>query len=658
MIPKLTSGDHFYGVLFYLENKKAVQAAASDIDGAVAVSQEGSERIGAYHLLADQTDKAASLSKLFEQYNAAVMKKGSRTQKTVFHASLALKAGERISNERFLAIGASFMEQMGYGEQPYVVYRHYDKAHAHIHIVSSRVGANGKKINDSNEAKRAIKICRQLEQQYGLNVVQEATIAQELSMDLSEVQVKGYAPPPPYHPQMGFRESVRSHLHYALKVKGVDDLRLLQGYFVAQNMVVELGEGGKVKFYGLSSAGEKISYLSGGSVMKDCGGYLAQLKRNSAKQDQDQEQDVRRNVQSESVKNIAGVQSALEGLASYPFVHGRHIMAALETRGLEGVVREHWIPNGAKVLQVNQRATKAFEQLSILCGNGMAMDAALQWLKQRHGYSFQAGLNKQGRVFVLYKEKGCRLFAERYLNREVKEGLLKLFTEASVYEQYCKEQGSDKAPSPAYLKVDGPLNDLLAPKVATAYRLLLQNACFGASAVHKAAEKVGLNVGIHEDNNGLKGLTIHFNGYLVKAGDLKHEGKPLSSLMLKEKYKADFTGAVNLKLNRKDKALLALHPPELQAELADIVIKTADSSWSLATSGDKGLKTLLNKLKEQYVTKASLKSGLLPYHRQPTKQELKHQQTHVRSMVDRLRNSVINRGVDDLNEDIYKIRIT
>jgi hypothetical protein len=357
------------------------------------------------------------------------------------------------------------------------------------------------------------------------------------------------------------------------------------------------------------------------------------------------------------VKNIAGVQAALEGLAAYPFVHRRHITAALETAGMEGVVREQWIPNGAKVLQINQRATKAFEQLSILCGNGMAMDAAVAQLQKRNGYMIQAGLNKQGRAYVLYKEKGCKLFAERYLDREVKEGLLKLFTEASVYEQYCKGQGSDKTPRLEYLKVDGPLNALLSPKVATAYRLLLQNAHFGASAVHRAAKKVGLTMNIHEDKSGLKGLTIQFNGYLVKAGDLQHEGKPLSSLLLKEGYQADYTGSVNLKLNGTDKALLALHPPELQAELADIVIKTTESSWSLATSGDQGLKLLLSKLKEKYVTKASLKSGLLPYHRQPTKQELERKHTHVKSMVDRLRNNVINRGEDDLYEDIYKIRI-
>jgi hypothetical protein len=652
MIPKLTSGDHFYGVLFYLENKKAVEVAADGQDEAVA-KQEGSTRIGAYHLLADQTDKAASLSKLFEQYNQAVMKKGSRTQKAVFHASLSLKAGETINNERFLQVAASFMEQMGYGEQPYVVYRHYDKAHPHIHIVSSRVGANGKKINDSNEAKRAIKICRQLEQQYGLSVVQQFTIAQEQSADLAEVQVKGYAAPPPYHPQMGFRQAIRNHLHYALKVKGVTDLRLLQGYFVAQNMSVEL-QGGTVKFYGLNSAGEAISHLSGGTVMKDCSGYIdRQLKDNTKKIGQSSGHELKDGV----LANTASVQAALEGLLSYPFVHRRHITAVLESAGMEGVVREQWIPNGAKVLQINQRATKAFEQLSILCGNGMDMDAAVAQLQKRNGYMFQAGLNKQGRIFVLYKEKGCRLFAERYLGREVKEGLLKLFTGASVYERYCKGQGSDKTPRLEYLKVDGPLNALLSPKVATAYRLLLQNARFGASAVHEAAKKVGLTMNIHEDKSGLKGLTIQFNGYLVKVGDLQYEGKPLSSLLLKEGYMADYNGAVNLKLNGTDKALLALHPPELQTQLGDIVVKTADNTWSMATAGDQGLKLLLNKLKEKYVTKASLKSGLLPYHRQPNKQEMQRKQTHVKNMVDRLRNNIINRGEDDLNEDIYKIKI-
>lgn len=61
------------------------------------------------------------------------------------------------------------MESLGYGQQPYVIYRHRDIARTHLHIVSVRVDESGKKIDHNNELKRAIRICRELERDYGLH---------------------------------------------------------------------------------------------------------------------------------------------------------------------------------------------------------------------------------------------------------------------------------------------------------------------------------------------------------------------------------------------------------------------------------------------------------------------------------------------------------
>jgi hypothetical protein len=57
---------------------------------------------------------------------------------------------------------------MGYGEQPFIVYKHEDIERTHIHIVSLRVDEQGKKINDKFEHRRSMDICRELEQKYGL----------------------------------------------------------------------------------------------------------------------------------------------------------------------------------------------------------------------------------------------------------------------------------------------------------------------------------------------------------------------------------------------------------------------------------------------------------------------------------------------------------
>lgn len=60
------------------------------------------------------------------------------------------------------------MERMGYGNQPYIVFKHTDIDRTHIHIVSTCVGIDGKKIPDAYDHPRSMAICRDLETKYNL----------------------------------------------------------------------------------------------------------------------------------------------------------------------------------------------------------------------------------------------------------------------------------------------------------------------------------------------------------------------------------------------------------------------------------------------------------------------------------------------------------
>ena len=60
------------------------------------------------------------------------------------------------------------MQKMGYGDQPFIVYRHGDTCNTHIHIVSVCIDDEGRKINDSYEHRRSMTACRELEQEFGL----------------------------------------------------------------------------------------------------------------------------------------------------------------------------------------------------------------------------------------------------------------------------------------------------------------------------------------------------------------------------------------------------------------------------------------------------------------------------------------------------------
>ena len=60
------------------------------------------------------------------------------------------------------------MQALGYGSQPYIVFKHHDIEREHIHIVSLRVNEQGEKINDGFEKRRSKRITDALEQKYGL----------------------------------------------------------------------------------------------------------------------------------------------------------------------------------------------------------------------------------------------------------------------------------------------------------------------------------------------------------------------------------------------------------------------------------------------------------------------------------------------------------
>ena len=91
-----------------------------------------------------------------------------RTKKTVFHCSLNPHPDEKLSDEALSRIAAEYMESLGYGAQPYIVFRHNDIPRAHIHIVSLRVDSEGQKIDDRFERRRSKRITDALEAKFGL----------------------------------------------------------------------------------------------------------------------------------------------------------------------------------------------------------------------------------------------------------------------------------------------------------------------------------------------------------------------------------------------------------------------------------------------------------------------------------------------------------
>jgi hypothetical protein len=90
------------------------------------------------------------------------------TTKTL-HVSLNFDPSEKLSEEKLSQIAMLYMERLGFGAQPYLVYRHLDAGHPHIHIVSTTIKDDGSRINTHNIGKNASEKARkEIEESFGL----------------------------------------------------------------------------------------------------------------------------------------------------------------------------------------------------------------------------------------------------------------------------------------------------------------------------------------------------------------------------------------------------------------------------------------------------------------------------------------------------------
>ena len=141
MIVKIMKpADSVFSVLGYNENK---------------VEGEDAVLVAWYNM---DSDTEESIPETFAHRERIARSEGRQS----FHMVISPAEGEDFDDTRMKEYVRRLMDGLGYGEQPYVLYRHEDTAHVHWHVVATRVRENGCKVHDSYSSRRCRAIAENL----------------------------------------------------------------------------------------------------------------------------------------------------------------------------------------------------------------------------------------------------------------------------------------------------------------------------------------------------------------------------------------------------------------------------------------------------------------------------------------------------------------
>lgn len=163
MVAKIGKGSSLHGALSYNQEKVKEEQAKVLFSNRVMLNRDGSVNM----YLANQS---------FAPYLDA----NKNTKKPVLHISINPHPKDIVSDDMYGEIAQAYMQKMGLGDQPYIVYKHEDLDRQHIHIVTVNIDETGKKIGDSNNFYQSKKITRELEKTYNLHIAEKKKRSEDI----------------------------------------------------------------------------------------------------------------------------------------------------------------------------------------------------------------------------------------------------------------------------------------------------------------------------------------------------------------------------------------------------------------------------------------------------------------------------------------------
>ncbi len=165
MVARINSGKSIRKALNYNEKK---------------VQQGEAECLSANNFLKD-ADKMNFYEKVatFEKLTSL----NERTTTNTLHVSLNFDPSEKLENEKLIEIADSYMKKIGFDNQPYLVYRHHDTGHPHIHIVSTNIQRDGSRISMHNLGRNQSEVARkEIEKEFGLVMAESKKLTDALKL--------------------------------------------------------------------------------------------------------------------------------------------------------------------------------------------------------------------------------------------------------------------------------------------------------------------------------------------------------------------------------------------------------------------------------------------------------------------------------------------
>jgi len=152
------------------------------------------------------------------------------------HISLNFDPADKLSNEKMQTIARTYMKELGFERQPYLVYRHYDSGHPHCHIVTTHIQANGDpipqyKIGENQSEKARIYI----EEKFDLVTAEKKRLNQHLSQVPDHILKVHYG-------ERATTPSISDTVHYVMEKYNCTNLKEFNAVLRLYNVEADPGK--------------------------------------------------------------------------------------------------------------------------------------------------------------------------------------------------------------------------------------------------------------------------------------------------------------------------------------------------------------------------------------------------------------------------------